>query len=77
MGRQRGTRAPHDELAEFGFPVWAALHKATKYHPRKWVDSFKSYPQQASPLDSPNPTNGSWWIVQVRPIFKVSVFSCS
>ena len=41
--------------------------KTLKSHPRQWVDcSGPAYKQYL--LTELNPTNGSWWIVQVRPI---------
>jgi len=42
--------------------------KTQKSHPREWVDcSDSTYEFKRSHLNQ-NPTNGSWWMVQVQPI---------
>ena len=41
--------------------------KTPKSHPREWVDC--SDPTYISGFrEFTNPTNGSWWIVQIQPI---------
>ena len=41
--------------------------KTQKSHPREWVDgSDPTYMQRRA--EFLNPTNGSWWIVQIRPL---------
>src|SRR5258705_11749468 len=41
-----------------------------KSHPRKWVEcSDPTYRATAS--RSENPTNGSWWMVQIQPVRSV------
>src|SRR5258705_1716371 len=41
-----------------------------KSHPRKWVEcSDPTYRGRAS--RSENPTNGSWWMVQIQPVRSV------
>jgi len=41
-----------------------ALHKSPKYHPRQWVDRFRSFLQK-NPKRYVNPTHGSGWILQI------------
>jgi hypothetical protein len=43
-----------------------ALHKKPQSHPREWVDLFRSVLPSDTQRRS-NPTNGSWWIVQIQP----------
>ena len=41
--------------------------KLLKSHPRQWVDGSESNLHPSARAEFTNPTNGSWWIVQIRP----------
>ena len=48
-------------------PATEAGVKTLKSHPRKWVDG--SDPAYLGGLpEFRNPTNGSWWMVQIQPV---------
>jgi hypothetical protein len=48
-----------------------ALHKKSKSHQRQLVDGSDPFYGTRQHMRLRNPTNGSWWMVQVRTIYVV------
>ena len=72
MGRQANVIISITMLAMV--PVWTQQvrgvrygNAATQYHPRQWVDGSSPTYKKSDTDSIANPTNGSWWIVQVQP----------
>ena len=66
LGENRPNSDPEDILGNFVSDNYFTrlCTKSLKFHPRQWVVIFKCFLPE-SYIAALNPTNGSWWIVQV------------